>query len=1227
MVAFPVYRSYLPEGARALAGRRSTAAGAARPDLAAALSTLDAAGARGPARRAGHPHPADVRHGRGQGRRGHRVLPLHPARRAQRGRRRARPVRRAASAEFHAGAAAREAGWPATHDRTVHARHQALGGRARPDRGAGRAGAGVRRPPCAAGPRGAARRADAGPAGLADAGRRVADQRPSGCAAYLDKAAKEAKLRTSLGRPRRAVRAGGGRAGRRRSWATPSCARRSTAFVDRVRQPGWSNALGQKLVQLAGPGRAGRLPGHRAVGPLAGRPGQPPRRSTTRPASRCSPASRRAGSRRSTTRARRSCTWSARVLRLRRERPALFTGYRPLHADGPRPSTWWPSPATGADRGGHPAAGRPAPNGGWQDTVLALPAGALDRPPDPPHRSPADSPAGRPARPATRRTPGRRRTHRTGRSTHPRRRRAGSTHEPHLRVGPAPRPRPPGRGDATHDMTPRRPRLVARRRRRARHRLRVPPRRRRHAAARPALGLAARRRARAVAGLRPRAPSPGPTTRGPGRALAGSVLYELHIGTFTPGRHVRRGRSSGSTTSSTSASTSSRCCRSTRSTAPRAGATTASLWGAVHEPYGGPGRVQAVRRRLPRARARRAARRRLQPPRAVGRLPRPVRPLLRRPERLGPGAQPRRAAAPTRCAATCSTTRWAGCATSTSTGCGSTPCTRWSTTGAAHAARGAGRRGRRACRRRSAGRCTLIAESDLNDPRWSRRATRAGSAWTRSGRDDLHHALHVRADRGDRRLLRRLRRARRAGHDAARGVLPRRHVVVVPRPHARPARRHRSATPATGSSSYLQNHDQIGNRATGDRISATISPGLQACGAAIVLLLPVHADAVHGGGVGGEHAVAVLRLVPRPGAGRGRPHRPPRASSAGTAGASPRCPTRWIRRPSSARRCDWAELAAPAHRAMLDLYRSLIALRRAHPELADPRLDHFLVEAADSWLVLHRGALRVVVNLGTDGGEDPPGPHRPGPPGLGRPRPDRHAPGHATRVVRGDVSGVHLQRHLRRPRSRHAGPLLGGRHGLPHHRRTPGLRPPACARRTRRPPHPVLPGRRPGRGQEPHARRPGLPHPGGRDRPPPRAGRHAGRPRPARGARATAPDGSCSATRKATSSASAELRYSHWWASARWTAVFGPDLRAWAPEKGARPWTTSSSRPASGSSSPRSTSSSASPASPTARLKALEVELDRCWDLLRQRRARRAAGENPDEAAARPGNVVEGYLQ
>ena len=45
------------------------------------------------------------------------------------------------------------------------------------------------------------------------------------------------------------------------------------------------------------------------------------------------------------------------------------------------------------------------------------------------------------------------------------------------------------------------------------------------------------------------------------------------------------------------------------------------------------------------------------------------------------------------------------------------------------------------------------------------------------------------------------------------------------------------------------------------------------------------------------------------------------------------------------------------------------------------------------------------------------------------------------------------------------------------------------------------------------------------------------------------------------------------------------------------------------------------------RLSAVEVELDRCWDLLRQRRALREAGADPDEAAVRDAGIVEGYQQ
>jgi len=46
-----------------------------------------------------------------------------------------------------------------------------------------------------------------------------------------------------------------------------------------------------------------------------------------------------------------------------------------------------------------------------------------------------------------------------------------------------------------------------------------------------------------------------------------------------------------------------------------------------------------------------------------------------------------------------------------------------------------------------------------------------------------------------------------------------------------------------------------------------------------------------------------------------------------------------------------------------------------------------------------------------------------------------------------------------------------------------------------------------------------------------------------------------------------------------------------------------------------------------ARLAQVETELDQCWDLLRQRRAKKEFGQNPDEAAARPVREVENYRQ
>lgn len=46
-----------------------------------------------------------------------------------------------------------------------------------------------------------------------------------------------------------------------------------------------------------------------------------------------------------------------------------------------------------------------------------------------------------------------------------------------------------------------------------------------------------------------------------------------------------------------------------------------------------------------------------------------------------------------------------------------------------------------------------------------------------------------------------------------------------------------------------------------------------------------------------------------------------------------------------------------------------------------------------------------------------------------------------------------------------------------------------------------------------------------------------------------------------------------------------------------------------------------------ARLRQMRVELDQCWDLLRQREALRNAGKNPDDARLRPPDIVENYVQ
>ena len=97
-------------------------------------------------------------------------------------------------------------------------------------------------------------------------------------------------------------------------------------------------------------------------------------------------------------------------------------------------------------------------------------------------------------------------------------------------------------------------------------------------------------------------------------------------------------------------------------------------------------------------------------------------------------------------------------------------------------------------------------------------------------------------------------------HDGAWSSFRRRH-------HGRPV--DTATLPGWKFLGYLQDHDQIGNRAVGDRISATLSPGLLAVGATLVLTSPFTPMLFMGEEWGASTPVAVLHQPPRAGARQG----------------------------------------------------------------------------------------------------------------------------------------------------------------------------------------------------------------------------------------------------------------------------------------------------------------------------------------------------------------------
>ena len=274
---------------------------------------------------------------------------------------------------------------------------------------------------------------------------------------------------------------------------------------------------------------------------------------------------------------------------------------------------------------------------------------------------------------------------------------------------------------------------------------------------------------------------------------------------------------------------------------------------------------------------------------------------------------------------------------------------------------------------------TLIAESDLNDPRLVTPREAGGYGLDAQWSDDFHHAVHVALTGetdgyyADFEPLAALAKVCEQGffHDGTyssfRGARPRR------------PDRHRPRCPPGGWWSCSQNHDQIGNRAVGDRLTETLDDDQLACAALLDAGRAVHADAVPGRGVGGLDAVPVLHLAPRARAGQGDRRGPDRRSSSGWAGTRPSCPDPQDPATFQRSKLDWAELGdRPARAGCSTSTGDWPSCAGALPELTDPSFgrDACTVDEDARLFTMRRGDLQVVGQLRRRRGDRRGGRHR-----------------------------------------------------------------------------------------------------------------------------------------------------------------------------------------------------------------------------------------------------------
>ena len=253
----------------------------------------------------------------------------------------------------------------------------------------------------------------------------------------------------------------------------------------------------------------------------------------------------------------------------------------------------------------------------------------------------------------------------------------------------------------------------------------------------------------------------------------------------------------------------------------------------------------------------------------------------------------------------------------------------------------------------------MIAESDLNDPRLVSPLERGGYGLDAQWSDDLHHALHA------------LLTGDRAGYYSDFGSVEHlakalRNGFVYDGIYSQFRKRRHGRRPVGLDSrrflGYLQNHDQIGNRAAGERSSVLMSPELLKVGAALVLMSPFVPMLFQGE----EWAASspFLYFTDHRDKALGTAVSEGRKNEFAAFGWDPsEIPD--PQDPETFRRSklDWDELRSGMHAELFDWHRALIQFRANEVPTGDLAQVHVRFDDADRWLVMARDRVTVVCNF------------------------------------------------------------------------------------------------------------------------------------------------------------------------------------------------------------------------------------------------------------------------